>query len=83
MDTCSIQDFPRFAEEFSRAGYPMDVVDIHDLHFDGTSLTNNDGKKIDAIYKRVTLDDIVTRQNEDGVEDLIAAVEAEVVCPID
>ena len=83
MDNCAIYDFEHFAEAFNRSENSAIVADIHDLVFDGNSLKTKNGEQIDAIYKRVTLDDLYARQNEEGVSALINAVKAQAVCSID
>jgi uncharacterized circularly permuted ATP-grasp superfamily protein len=58
-------------------GVPVELADPRDLHFDGKHLTAN-GKKIDLVYRRVLMNDIVARAAECKV--LVDAVAANAVC---
>ena len=62
---------------FEKMGVPTEVADPRDLVFDGKTLTAN-GKKIDLVYRRVLINDIVARPAECAA--LVRAYEANAVC---
>jgi uncharacterized circularly permuted ATP-grasp superfamily protein len=70
-------EFEILKARFERLGVPVELADPRDLHFDGKHLTAN-GKKIDLVYRRVLMNDIVARAAECKV--LVDAVAANAVC---
>ena len=70
-------EFEILKARFERLGVPVELADPRDLHFDGKHLTAN-GKKIDLVYRRVLMNDIVTRAAE--CKALVDAVAANAVC---
>ncbi len=70
-------EFEILQARFERLGVPVVLADPRDLHFDGKHLTAN-GKKIDLVYRRVLMNDIVARAAECKV--LVDAVAANAVC---
>jgi uncharacterized circularly permuted ATP-grasp superfamily protein len=70
-------EFEILQERFEKMGVPVELADPRDLHFDGKQLTAN-GKKIDLVYRRVLMNDIVGRAAE--CKPLVDAVAANVVC---
>ena len=62
---------------FEAMGIPVELSDPRDLIFDGKSLAAN-GKKIDLLYRRVLINDIVARPGE--CKALVDAYQAGVVC---
>src|SRR6266478_460345 len=70
-------EFEILKERFERLGVPVELADPRDLHFDGKHLTAN-GKKIDLVYRRVLMNDIVARAAE--CKALVDAVAANAVC---
>jgi uncharacterized circularly permuted ATP-grasp superfamily protein len=70
-------EFEILKARFERMGVPVELADPRDLHFDGKHLTAN-GKKIDLVYRRVLMNDIVARAAECKV--LVDAVAANAVC---
>lgn len=72
MDKGLLGDFEEFARRFEKRGISCKVCDIRDLRYDGSSLTTEDGYRIDAIYRRAVTTDIMERF--DSVQPLIQAV---------
>jgi uncharacterized circularly permuted ATP-grasp superfamily protein len=70
-------EFEILKARFERLGVPVVLADPRDLHFDGKHLTAN-GKKIDLVYRRVLMNDIVARAAE--CKALVDAVAANAVC---
>jgi uncharacterized circularly permuted ATP-grasp superfamily protein len=70
-------EFEILKARFERLGVPVVLADPRDLHFDGKNLTAN-GKKIDLVYRRVLMNDIVARAAE--CKALVDAVAANAVC---
>src|SRR6266404_8504878 len=70
-------EFEILQERFEEMGVPVALADPRDLHFDGKQLTAN-GKKIDLVYRRVLINDIVARATE--CKALVDAVAANAVC---
>jgi uncharacterized circularly permuted ATP-grasp superfamily protein len=70
-------EFEILRKRFEEMGVPVELADPRDLHFDGKQLTAN-GKKIDLVYRRVLMNDIVARAAE--CKALVDAVAANAVC---
>jgi uncharacterized circularly permuted ATP-grasp superfamily protein len=70
-------EFEILQERFEAQGVPTLIADPKQLHFDGKSLTAH-GKKIDLVYRRVLLNDIVARPQECSA--LVKAYTANAVC---
>jgi hypothetical protein len=70
-------EFEILKERFERMGVPVELADPRDLVFDGKQLTVH-GKKIDLVYRRVLMNDIVARPAE--CKALVDAVAANAVC---
>lgn len=70
-------EFEILKVRFEKLGVPVELADPRDLQFDGKQLTAN-GKKIDLVYRRVLMNDIVTRAAE--CKALVDAVAANTVC---
>jgi uncharacterized circularly permuted ATP-grasp superfamily protein len=70
-------EFEILRARFIKLGVPTVIADPRDLHFDGKSLTAQ-GKKIDLVYRRVLINDIVARPKE--CEALVKAYAANAVC---
>ena len=83
LDNCQIEDFPPFKETFIQNGMNCEICDLRDLRFDGKNLTNKDGYKINAVYKRITLDDLIPFKDSEGAQAFVEAVFNDKVCPID
>jgi hypothetical protein len=80
LDITTLQELEIFRRRFAKAGYDCRVIEASDLRFDGHQLSAPDGWRVDAIYRRAVLSEILTRRA--SVEDLIAAAEANAVCLI-
>ena len=66
-------EFEILKERFERMGVAVELADPRDLHFDGKQLIAN-GKKIDLVYRRVLINDIVARASEcKALVDAVAA----------
>jgi hypothetical protein len=70
-------EFEILKKRFEKMRVPVVLADPRDLIFDGKTLMAH-GKKIDLVYRRVLINDIVARPKE--CEALVKAYEANVVC---
>jgi hypothetical protein len=70
-------EFEILKERFEKLGVPTLIADPRDLVFDGKTLAAY-GKKIDLLYRRVLINDIVARPQE--CEALVKAYSANAVC---
>jgi len=70
-------EFEILKARFEKMGVPVELADPRDLQFDGKALLAN-GKKIDLVYRRVLINDIVARPAES--KPLVDAVARNSVC---
>jgi hypothetical protein len=70
-------EFEILKKRFEKLRVPVVLADPRDLAFDGKVLTAH-SKKIDLVYRRVLINDIVARPKE--CEALVKAYEAKAVC---
>jgi hypothetical protein len=70
-------EFEILKERFEAMGVAVELADPRALHFDGKQLTAN-GKKIDLVYRRVLMNDIVARMAD--CKALVDAVASDAVC---
>lgn len=70
-------EFEILKQRFEQMGVPVELADPRDLRFDGKQLSAN-GRRIDMVYRRVLMNDIVARTAE--CKALVDAVAANVVC---
>jgi hypothetical protein len=70
-------EFQILKERFEALRVPVVLADPRQLDWDGKKLTAK-GKKIDFVYRRVLINDIVARPKECGA--LVKAYEAQAVC---
>jgi hypothetical protein len=70
-------EFEILKARFEKMGVPVELADPRDLQFDRKALIAN-GKKIDLVYRRVLINDIVARPAES--KPLVDAVAANAVC---
>jgi hypothetical protein len=70
-------EFEILQARFEKMGVPTVIADPRDLDFDGKTLVA-DGKKIDLVYRRVLINDIVARPDECSA--LVRAYAANAVC---
>jgi hypothetical protein len=70
-------EFEILKARFEKMGVPTEVADPRDLSFDGKKLTAH-GKKIDLVYRRVLINDMVARPAECSA--LVKAYTANAVC---
>ena len=70
-------EFELLRDAFAAAGVPTLIADPRDLVFDGRSLTAQ-GERIDLVYRRVLINDIVARPDE--CRALVDAYRARAVC---
>jgi uncharacterized circularly permuted ATP-grasp superfamily protein len=70
-------EFEILKERFEKLGVPVELADPRELQFDGKQLIAS-GKKIDLVYRRVLMNDIVARVAE--CKALVHAVAANAVC---
>src|SRR6266851_4888680 len=76
-DVPTVSEFEILKERFERMGIPTLVADPRELEWDGKSLAAQD-KKIDLVYRRVLINDIVAKQAECSA--LVKAYSAGAVC---
>jgi hypothetical protein len=76
-DVPTWSEFEIVRDAFQEAGVPTVVCDPSELSFDGGVLTGA-GRRIDLVYRRVLLNDIVARPAECAA--LVKAYEARAVC---
>lgn len=70
-------EFEILKARFEKMGVAVELADPRDLQFDGKSLTAG-GKKMDLVYRRVLMNDIVARPADSKA--LVDAVAANAVC---
>jgi uncharacterized circularly permuted ATP-grasp superfamily protein len=70
-------EFELLRDAFTAAGVPTSIADPRDLLFDGRTLTAH-GQRIDFVYRRVLINDIVARPDE--CRALVDAYRARAVC---
>jgi hypothetical protein len=70
-------EFEILKARFGKMGVPVEIADPRDLVFDGKALSAN-GKKIDLVYRRVLINDILARPAE--CKALVDAYQANAVC---
>ena len=70
-------EFEILKARFEKMGVPVEIADPRDLVFDGKTLSSN-GKKIDLVYRRVLINDILARPAE--CRALVDAYAANAVC---
>ena len=70
-------EFEILKARFEKMGVPVELADPRELQFNGRTLVAN-GKKIDLVYRRLLINDIVSRPAESKV--LVDAVAANAVC---
>ncbi len=70
-------EFELLQQRFEALGIPVVLADPRELDWDGQHLSAK-GKKIDLVYRRVLINDIVARPNECAA--LVKAYEAQAVC---
>jgi hypothetical protein len=70
-------EFEILQARFERMGLPVVLADPRDLVFNGKTLSAH-GKKIDLLYRRILINDIVARREECAA--LVKAYEANAVC---
>ena len=70
-------EFEILQARFEKMGVPVVLADPRDLDFNGKALSAN-GKKIDLLYRRVLINDIVARPDECAA--LVKAYEANALC---
>jgi uncharacterized circularly permuted ATP-grasp superfamily protein len=76
-DVPTFSEFEILKERFERMGIPTLIADPRELGWDGKSLVAQD-KKIDLVYRRVLINDIVTKPAECSA--LVKAYSAGAVC---
>ena len=70
-------EFELLRDAFEAAGVPTLIADPRDLTFDGRALTAG-GRRIDLVYRRVLINDVVARPDE--CRPLVDAYRARAVC---
>ena len=59
-----VDEFDLFARIFTARGYPCTVADVRELSFDGTTLRDAEGKRVDAIWRRCVTNDVLAHWDE-------------------
>ena len=75
-----VDEFHLYAQAFERRGAPCAVVDVRDLSFDGETLRDGNGGRVDAVWRRCVTNDVIDHWDES--QQLIDAVRAERVALI-
>jgi uncharacterized circularly permuted ATP-grasp superfamily protein len=70
-------EFEILKARFEKMGVPVEIADPRDLVFDGKTLSAN-GKKIDLVYRRVLINDMIARPADSKA--LVDAYAANAVC---
>jgi len=70
-------EFEILKARFEKMGVPVEIADPRDLVFDGKTLSAN-GQKIDLVYRRVLINDILARPAD--CKALVDAYQANAVC---
>jgi hypothetical protein len=78
-DVPTWSEFELLRTAFSDAGVPTVISDPRDLVFDGRTLTA-DGRRVDLVYRRVLINDIVARRDE--CRALVDAYRQRAVCVV-
>jgi uncharacterized circularly permuted ATP-grasp superfamily protein len=73
----TFSEFELLRDAFIDAGVPTVIHDPRDLEFDGRALTA-EGERIDFVYRRVLINDIIARRDE--CRALVDAYRAKAVC---
>jgi hypothetical protein len=76
-DVPTVSEFEILRERFEKMGVPTLIADPRELEWDGKSLVAED-KKIDLVYRRVLINDIVAKPAECSA--LVKAYSANAVC---
>src|SRR6201984_2853280 len=76
-DVPTVSEFEILKERFERMGIPTVIADPRALEWDGKSLVAHD-KKVDLVYRRVLINDIVAKPAECSA--LVKAYSANAVC---
>ena len=76
-DVPTVSEFEILQKRFERMGIPTLIADPRELEWDGKSLTTQ-GKKIDLVYRRVLINDMVAKPAECSA--LVKAYAANAVC---
>jgi uncharacterized circularly permuted ATP-grasp superfamily protein len=76
-DVPTWSEFEILQQRFEKMGVPTLIVDPRELEFDGRKLVAQ-GKKIDLVYRRVLINDIVARPQE--CDAMVKAYAANVAC---
>src|SRR5467141_1982666 len=76
-DVPTVSEFEILQKRFESMGIPTLITDPRELEWDGKSLTAQ-GKKIDLVYRRVLINDIVAKPAECSA--LVKAYSANAVC---
>ena len=80
LENAIVDEFGVFKDLFEKAGHPCSIADVRDLSFDGETLRDGQGNRIDAIWRRCVTNDIIDRWEES--QPLIEAVRARKVALI-
>ncbi|MBS7299044.1 MAG: hypothetical protein KIG65_08200 [Eubacteriales bacterium] len=78
LDKAYLPEFYEFKRRFEKYGYPTKVVDIRKLKFENGVLLDENGDRVDIIYRRAVTVDIMNELHECGA--FIDAYKAGAVC---
>ncbi|HAB93747.1 MAG TPA: hypothetical protein DCF49_03110 [Lachnospiraceae bacterium] len=72
LENATIKEFEEFKRSFEKAGIQCEICDIRTLRYTGGALYTEEGRRIDAVYRRAVTADIMDHYEE--VRDFIEAV---------
>ncbi len=64
LENGMVDEFNIFCELFNKRGINCTICDVRELSFDGKTLMDNQGKRIDAVWRRCVTNDVLTYWDE-------------------
>lgn len=78
LDKAYLPEFHEFVRRFQKYGYPAKICDIRKLRYEGGVLYDDDGERVDIIYRRAVTVDVMKNIADCG--DFIKAYKDGAVC---
>ena len=78
LDVTTPNEIEIFRRRFAAAGYECRIIDARALSYARGALTDEDGWRVDAIYRRAVTSDCLAHRSE--IDDLVRAYEDHAVC---
>lgn len=78
LDKAYLPEFYEFQKRFEKYGYPTKIADIRKMKFKDGVLYDEDGERVDIIYRRAVTVDIMN--DLDSCRDFVEAYKAGAVC---